>query len=220
MSEPENVRRYFIRSAEAFDSLYAETRMNPLTRFINRHLRRDIYERYLRTLEHVKRHNLHTALDVGCGSGRYEVGLAELGIRRVVGVDFSHQMIDLAGNYTAGIDRADERFEFVCADFNDFQAEETFDLVFAMGFWDYIRDPLPVLKKMKALAGHSVLGSFPSVNFYRTPIRKLRYWWKDCPVYFYRADRLDDLAAQAGFARHEVSKIKGAGQDYFVTFFK
>jgi SAM-dependent methyltransferase len=220
MRETDRVREHFTRSAVAFDSLYAEEEMSPLWRWANRVFRRDIYERYLRTIAHVRRYGLTTALDVGCGSGPYELGLAEAGVQRVVGVDFSPTMIDLATRRARGYPEADKRFEFVCADFMEFKSSERFDVVIAMGFFDYIRDPVPVLRKMAALANHSVVGSFPSISLWRTPIRKARYVRRGVPVYFYQRPAIEEFASRAGFRALRIEKIRGSGMDYFVTFLR
>jgi SAM-dependent methyltransferase len=220
MRESQKVREHFTRSAVAFDSLYAQEEMNPFRRWVNSVFRRDIYERYLRTMDHVRRYGSRTALDVGCGSGPYELGLAEAGVGRVVGVDFSEAMIDLARARAAEYPDKRDRFEFVCADFMEYEPTETFDVVIAMGLFDYIRDPVPVLRKMARLTNHSVVASFPSISVWRMPIRKSRYIVRGLPVYFYRRPDLDSFAQNAGFRAHEVLKIRGAGMDYLVTFFK
>ena len=220
MSERAKVRQHFISSAEAFDSLYCESKMNPLWRLINRRFRHDIYDRFILSMDHVRKYKLETALDVGCGSGRYALGLAELGVRRIVGIDFSPRMLELAFKNTAHIQGANGTFEFVCCDFMEFQTKETFDVVIAMGLFDYIKDPIPFLEKMKTLCNHSVIASFPSTSIYRTPIRKIRYYFKRCPVYSYDRAKISSFCSEVGFARNELVKIKGSGMDYFVAFFK
>ena len=219
MSDARRVQDYFTRSAVPFDALYGEEEMSPFWRWVNKRFRRDIYERYLRTIEHARRHRLTSALDVGCGSGRYAVGLVEAGVTRVVGVDFSPSMIELAEQHTAGLDASGADVDFLVADFNDYDTDERFDLVIGMGFFDYMSDPVAVLSKMRSFAKHSVVGSFPSKNFYRTPIRKVRYRIKDVPVYFYEEPEIVGFAKAAGFSRAEVTKIPGAGMDYFAALY-
>lgn len=220
MSESNKVMNYFNRTALTFDSLYSEREMSSLIRFINRRFRRDIYERYILSLEHVQKHNAKTVLDVGCGSGRYALGLYEVGVIRIVGIDFSPKMIELAREYTKSVQGSNEIFEFVCCDFMEFDTKETYDVVIAMGFFDYVKEPVDVLKKMRKLSNHSVIASFPSVSLYRTPLRKIRYYLKQCPVYFYNPTMIRSFSVEAGFGNCDVTKIKGAGMDYFVAFFK
>src|SRR5439155_12721019 len=130
-----------------------------------------------------RKFNVNSILDVGCGSGRYAVTLARMGGKRIVALDISEGMIALAKSLAAG-DHFSSTLEFVCVDFMEFKSNETFQLVLAMGLFDYVRDPLPVLARMRSLASHSVIASFPSISWYRTPIRKMRYFFKRCPVYF------------------------------------
>ena len=219
MSDAARVEQYFTRSAELFDSLYDAQNAACAVKWLNRTFRRDIYERFRLSLDHIQGHELQSVLDVGCGSGRYEVALAGVGVRRMVGLDISPGMIELARELTRNRELTQASFEFVQQDFAAFQTSDTFDAVLAMGLFDYVRDPVPMLQRMRGFAGHSVIASFPSISWYRTPIRKVRYFAKRCPLYFYRRSGIDRLALEAGFARHEVTKIEGAGQDYFVAFF-
>jgi ubiquinone/menaquinone biosynthesis C-methylase UbiE len=218
MSEVARVEQYFTRSAPSFDSLYDAENASAATRWLNRTFRRDIYERFRLSLDHVWNYRLQTILDVGCGSGRYEMGLASLGVGKIVGVDVSPGMIQLARELTGKIE-TQTKFEFVERDFAAFRSPDRFDAVLAMGFFDYVEAPAPVLKRMRTFAQHSVIASFPSLSWYRTPIRKARYVVKRCPVYFYRRPQIERLALESGFAHHEITKIPGAGQDYFVAFF-
>jgi len=217
MSDTTDVKQYFTRAAVSFDSLYLED-AGSVARFINRRFRRDIYERFMLTLSHVERFRPETILDVGCGSGRYAVALAQMGVKRIVGLDISDGMIGLAKKLSTETG-TNEQIEFWCGDFMDYRSATTFRTVIAMGFFDYIRDPTPVLARMRSLAEHSVIASFPSTNWYRTPIRKTRYAIKRCPVYFYQRKQIEQLGRSSGFAHTEVHKIAGAGQDYFVAFY-
>jgi 2-polyprenyl-3-methyl-5-hydroxy-6-metoxy-1,4-benzoquinol methylase len=220
MSDISKVRDYFIRSADSFDLLYSEERMNRIMRYINRKFRNDIYERFLLTLTHLKNNNLRSVLDVGCGSGRYEVAISQLNVEKIIGRDVSPKMIDLAGNYIKSFKETSKKVEFICCDFSDFISDDKFDIVIAMGFFDYVKDPILFLKKMKDLSNQSVVASFPSISFYRTPIRQLRYYFKNCPVYFYSKNQIVHICKETGFSSCEVIKIKGDGMDYFVKFFK
>jgi SAM-dependent methyltransferase len=219
MSEVTRVEQYFTRSATLFDSLYDAENATSAVKWLNRTFRRDIYERFRLSLDHVQGYELQSVLDVGCGSGRYEIGLADIGVQRLVGLDVSPGMIRLARELTRNSKLTQASLEFVQQDFATFHSPHTFDAVLAMGFFDYVQDPVPVLQKMRGLGRHSVIASFPSISWYRTPIRKARYFAKRCPVYFYRRADIDRLARSGGFARHEITKIEGAGQDYFVAFF-
>lgn len=219
MSHSKQVSTYFSKAALSFDSLYSENDMNPVMRFVNKQFRSDIYERYLRTIEHVRVNKYKSVLDVGCGSGRYELGLAELNLDKITGVDFSQDMINLANSYISSQVPDAKNIDFVCADFLTYEPKQKYDVVFAMGVFDYITDPVAALKRMKNWANHSVVASFPSTSFYRTPIRKIRYKIKECPVFFYKKDMLTGYTKSAGFSKHDIQKIKGAGMDYFAVYY-
>ena len=219
MSDIANVKQHFTRAAVSFDSLYDEE-ANSCVRFINHRFRRDIYERFVLSINHVRKFNLTSILDVGCGSGRYVAALVRLGVKRIVGIDVSGTMIALAKRRVAEVHNSDSTLEFVCRDFMGFESAETFQLALAMGVFDYVKDPLPLLIRLGSFATHSVIASFPSISWYRTPIRKMRYFIKRCPVYFYNRSQIEALASAAGYQRTHITKIEGAGQDYFVTFYK
>ncbi len=206
---------YFDRKAELFDSLYSLDKATPFMRFMNRHFRNDIYERYLLTVNHVKAVKAQSVLDVGIGSGRYATGYAEAGVKRVVGVDISSSMLDYGARACADSSTARRpSSSLFCRILMLINTADKFDVVVAMGFFDYISEPVPSLKKLREFCTHSVIASFPSISFYRTPLRKVRYAIKKCPVYFYRVEQIERLAHEAGFSKCQVTKIKGAGMDY------
>jgi len=220
MSESNKVSTYFTRKALIFDSLYSQKEMSYFMRVINQRFRRDIYERYMLSLDYAQKQNTKTILDIGCGSGRYALGLSEIGVEKILGIDFSPKMIELAREYTKNVKDSNEIFEFICTDFMEFHTEDTYDLIIAMGFFDYIKDPVSVLRKMRILSNNSVIASFPSISMYRTPLRKIRYHFKRCPVYFFNPEMIKQFALEAGFSHCDITKIKGAGMDYFVVFSK
>jgi hypothetical protein len=85
-----------------------------------------------------------------------------------------------------------------------------------MGVMDYVADAAAFLQELKALVLESAALSFPSRHWLRTPIRRFRYRLRRCPVYFYDADQIHGLCANAGFGQIRIQKIPGAGMDFFV----
>src|SRR5690606_37896097 len=114
-------------------------------------------------------------LDIGCGSGVYSIALARRGAARVLGVDFSAPMLDLARSAAAEAGVRDRtefvRNEFLAHNFGD----ETFDVSIAMGVFDYLEEPEPFLTKMARLTRGKVLASFPRFSLLRGTARRLRY---------------------------------------------
>lgn len=211
------VGAYFDRKADTFDLLYSEDKQGAVMRWLNRNFRSDIAERFLATLDCAAEVQADSVLDVGCGPGRYIAALADLGVHRLVGIDVSVAMLHLARSLT--LPYRDANMEFVLADFDRWQSDETFDMVVAMGLFDYIADPIATLRKMRAHVKKCVIASFPSRHWFRTPFRKWRYKIRNCPVYFYDRESVEALAWEAGFTAVDVVKVPGAGMDYVARFY-
>lgn len=212
------VGTYFDKASTTFDTFYDRQR-SAFMQWVDRKFRSDVFERYRLTFETIEPLNGKTVLDVGCGSGPYVVEAARRGGKRVVGLDMAQGMLDLGRQRAAAAGVAD-KCEFILGVFPQDSPQETFDYAIVMGVMDYIADPLPFLSALaKRVRLHAVL-SFPSKHWFRTPLRKVRYWLKRCPVYFYEPLQIEELSKAAGFSNIKVEKIPGAGMDYFVTVFK
>jgi len=81
-------------------------------------------------------------LDIGCGSGRIALLLADKGMK-VVGIDYSSKIIELANKYLRKYEASKNtklNVEFIYCDFmRDFDSNELFDITLALGVFDYIR---------------------------------------------------------------------------------
>lgn len=190
-----SVESYFQKWADRFDSLYDETRW--LHR-LDRVLRRGLYERVELMLGELKGLGSNfSVLDVGCGSGRVAVLLADAGARRVVGIDVAPRMLELARELSRARG-VEARCEFIEADFMSWPVKERFDVVVALGVFDYLAEPQPFLRRMIDCASRKVIASFPRASLIRAPLRKFRYALRNCPVYFTTEDRLTELCHGAG----------------------
>ena len=79
-----------------------------------------------------------------------------------------------------------------------------------MGLFDYVKDPVPFLKKMAGMTRRRVIASFPAFSVLRSPQRKLRYaLLHRCPVYFYTPGKLKKILADAGLGDARIVKLKG-----------
>jgi 2-polyprenyl-3-methyl-5-hydroxy-6-metoxy-1,4-benzoquinol methylase len=207
----QKVATYWNDVAGKFDTIYSG-RKNPVARALDGWLRRDMFERFdwvMRMAGDVRNSRI---CDVGCGSGRFVAELAKRGASRVVGVDVAPEMLRLAGEHVASTGVA-EHCEFVRADIEHWMTEERFDLVIAIGFWDYIADPRSRLAKIRHLCERRFLSAWPRAGTWRAPVRKARLSALDCPVYFYRRDAVCQLLEGAGFTISSISEI---GQLYCV----
>jgi ubiquinone/menaquinone biosynthesis C-methylase UbiE len=187
-------RRYFERRAEAFDRLY--TRQSPGTRLLRMGPRRSRDF----AVSVVARHDSPTVLDVGCGPGRVGEAVVEAGAARYLGVDFSPRMLKLARARLAGL----ESVELVESDFFDLQLAETFDVVLALGLFDYLDEPERGASWMREHCGRTLVATFSRRDRVKTPIRRLHYELVHrCPIYFYVEADAEALLREAGFATVE-----------------
>jgi ubiquinone/menaquinone biosynthesis C-methylase UbiE len=212
------VGTYFDKAATTFDTFYDHKR-SAFMQWVDRKFRSDVFKRYYLTFETIQHLEDKTVLDVGCGSGSYVVEVARRGSRRVVGLDMAPAMLGLARQRTdtAGVG---DKCEFILGTFPQDAPQEIFDYAVVMGVMDYIADPLAFLSTLARRVRLCAVLSFPSKNWFRTPLRKIRYWIKRCPVYFYEPQQIETLSKAAGFSNVKIEKIPGAGMDYFVTLLK
>jgi predicted TPR repeat methyltransferase len=209
-----NVRSYFEGEGVSFDTLYGGRR-NVLMRWLDRNFRYDIAERFRLTFDAFGDLAGKTVLDVGCGSGPYIVEALRQGARRVVGIDVSANMLDLARARVADMDALD-RVELVRVDFAAWRPPEKYDATIVMGVLDYVEDADGFMGKVAAATSFRAAVSFPSLSWWRSPIRRARYIWKRCPLYLYSRQRVEAVARNCGARDVNVIKIPGAGMDYVV----
>jgi SAM-dependent methyltransferase len=195
---PQRVRSRFRAKARQFDDLYEDERLAV------RLLRPGLFRRRQLAVETVSSLSAPSVLDVGCGSGRIGEFVLEAGASRYLGVDFSEPMIDLARQR---LDRFSDRTELIVADFLEAELEGPFDVVLAVGLFDYLPEPHRFARRMFELCapGGCVVGSFPTWSWLKGPARKVRYEWiGDCPIFNYTRRELELMFGAAGFGRVEV----------------
>ena len=176
-----------------------------------------MYERYEFTIENCEPVPNRKFLDVGCGNGMYSLELARRGAQKVVGIDIAEVMIDLCKQSSAA-KGLDDRCTFIQTDLLEWDNPESdIDVSFGIGLFDYISDPLPVLKRMRELSKDKAIMAFPRLWTWRAPVRKVRLTMKGCDVFFYSKARIDELIKQAGFSRHTVTKV---GKLYCVVAYR
>ena len=197
-SAPERVRNRFTAKAHQFDDLYEDERL------LVRLLRPGLFRRRRLAVETVAAVQSPTVLDVGCGSGRIGEFVLEAAAERYLGIDFSGPMIELA---RARLERFGGRVELVEGDFLATPIEGRFDVVLALGLFDYLPDPEPFAGRMfeRCATGGCLVGSFPAWSPVKGPVRKVRYeWLGDCPIFNYTRPGLERLFGRAGFTQVEV----------------
>jgi len=211
--EREDVRHRFEWDAENFGGIYKLERSR-LSRWFNLVFRKAIFERFEIAFRRAGDVKGTSVLDIGCGSGVYAVEFAQHGAKRVLGVDFSTNMLRLARE-EAQNERVTDICEFREGDFLTIPLEEKFDVTIAMGVFDYLSEPLPFLKKMGSVTTGRVIASFPGHSVVRENTRKLRYkLTRRGSVHFYSREDVEELAKRAGFASFEIDRIPSSGGGY------
>lgn len=201
MSVEQKVRTYFDADAKRFDAIYEDANKGPLARWVDRVWRGVVRRRLELTGQLLTPLAGKTILDVGCGSGRFCVAYAAQGAARVVGIDFAPKMIELAG-LLARQQGVAERCEFIAGMFPDDVPEGRFDACTALGFFDYIAEPVPIIRRMSELSPLCVM-SFPKAREWPVPVRRLRFWLNGCPLFLYTEARVKEILRQAGVARFD-----------------
>jgi len=196
----QQVQEHFREKARSFDDLYEDERA------VQRLLRPGLFRRRELALEAVRSHQAPRVLDVGCGSGRIGELILRDGAREWVGVDFSEPMLALAEQR---LERFGDRVRIVHGDFLEVTPSGPYDVVVAVGLFDYLPEPDVFLARMAELCapGGSLVASFPAWTPLKGPLRKVRYEWINrCPIFNYTEPELEQLLREAGFARSEIRR--------------
>ena len=200
MSVEEQVRDHFDADARRFDQIY-EPKKGPVGWLVDEVWRGVVRKRFELTLERLSPLDGMSVLDVGCGSGRYCVAFALKGAERVVGIDFAQDMLDLAERHATEAEVA-AACEFRRAEFPGpgVADGERFDYATAMGYFDYVSDPVSHLERIRELTTRGFVASFPKSSDFRAPVRRVRFKFNRCPLYLY--------SREAG----RVAAVRGRGE--------
>ncbi|MFY9555308.1 MAG: methyltransferase domain-containing protein [Blastocatellia bacterium] len=212
MSVEQRVRSHFDADARRFDAIYEDDKSG-LEKWIDGVWRGVVRKRFDLTLELLDPLAGKSVLDIGCGSGRYCIAYAENGAARVVGIDFASAMIDLASEHAirAGVAGC---CEFRVGAFPDAVPDGPFDASSAMGFFDYVSDPVPIIARMRELTRSTMIMSFPKSREWRVPVRRVRFWLKGCPLFLYSEEKIKSVLSEAGVTDYDWIELD---RDYIVA---
>jgi SAM-dependent methyltransferase len=208
------VGRFFDGYAEAFDAIGDPgRRRGAFGRWVDRTFREVMVHRFEETMRGLERSGAAVVLDVGCGSGRYVVAIAERG-RTVVGIDLAPGMLSLA---RAAVERAKvgERVTLMEGDYVAADVGRRFDAACLMGFFDYVEDPAAVLRKLRRDVSGEVYASFPKAGGWLAWQRRARYRMRGCPLYLYRRRDVERALTDGGFSGGY--EIRDFGRDWYVV---
>lgn len=212
MESTERVRTHFEKDAQRFDAIYQDDQKSAFSRFVDKYVRGVVVERLhlVRALAPAK--GTWSVIDVGCGPGRFSVDLAKRGAARVLGVDISAEMLDLAKR-AATSQKVEGQCEFVKSSFKDLAVKETFDMSLGIGYFDYLENPIEDLQKMAEVTRGHVIASFPKRYEWRVPVRKVRFMLTGGFVRFYSKAEVLALFAKIGVPPERLYLID-LGRDY------
>ncbi len=196
-----STKNYFQKRADQFDSLYDEE--SKWHYWFNQIFRKGLFERVALTAHEIESIRGGTVLDVGCGSGRNSIAFAKAGAQHIVGIDFSERMVELATAFSRKHDMG-AVCTFIEGDFLSYAFDRKFDVVVALGVFDYLAKPQSFLRRMVELTQRKVIASFPKPSLVRAPLRKVRYALRNCPVYFYTPNRLVDICKDIGLSNYRI----------------
>jgi SAM-dependent methyltransferase len=196
--EEVQVAKFWNDIAHDFDAIYSGKNKSAFSRTLDKIFRADIYGRFEWVMEKAGDLRGKRVCDIGCGSGRFVVEFAKRGAAQVVGVDVAPEMLKLAKELAEKEGVAD-RCTFVLADVEDWKTTETFDVVIALGLWDYVADPSSRLAVIRKLTRDKFLSAWPRFWTWRMPVRKLRLSVAGCPVHFFRKPVVEKFLTDAGF---------------------
>jgi len=144
--------------------------------------------------------------------------LAKAGPAEVLGIDLSENALKIASKL-AERNGLSHVCSFRCADFAEYRPDTRFHICLAVGLFDYIADPVPLLSKMRDAALEKIIMTFPSKSTYRMVIRKARYWLKRCPLFLYDKSQIESILAGSHITNYTIRKLSGADNsgDFFVV---
>ncbi len=199
------VKNYFEDIAQEFDNIY-DNEGTLITKITNKLFRKSLYERIPISLEECGDIKDKTIIDIGCGSGRLCYLLAKENASKVVGVDYSQQMIDIAKEFVKKKD-LEEKIQFECVDFFvKYETKEKFDISIALGVFDYLQNPEKFLDKMKMVTKEKIIVSYPAKYAFQAPIRRVWLYSRKCPVFFYTEPQLQRIYENAGLKEIKIMK--------------
>ena len=185
-------RRYFEKHAQAFDRRYA-------SRSLAARLRSGPQRGRELAVAVVERHASPDVLDVGCGPGRVAEAVLDAGAATYVGIDLAPEMLALARRR---VDRY-AAVELLEGNFLDLEVRRRFDVVLALGLFDYLDDPARAAAWLHARCTSTLVASFTRWDPVKAPPRHLYYGLHRCPIFDYTEADAEGLLAGGGFAAVE-----------------
>lgn len=196
---------YFHRRIKDFDDIYRDDKPG-LISFLNKTIRAWVRLRFDLAFKIAGDLNGKSVLDIGCGSGRYMFESIRRGAAKAVGLDAAAGALAMAGNTASNLG-VEDQVELIETDFMDFDTDKKFDVIFAVGYFDYVLDPVAHLKRIIRLSNGMLYASFPKLWSPLSAIRKIRLTLNRCPVRYYTKGRIKKMMREAHISDYQIRTI-------------
>jgi SAM-dependent methyltransferase len=196
---------YFHRRIKDFDDIYRDDKKGLLS-FLNKTVRASVRIRFDLAFDILGDLSGKSVLDIGCGSGRYMFKAVQRNAEHVVGVDAAAGALEKAKDIAADLN-IEDKVKFIEGDFMDCTFDRKFDVIFAVGYFDYIFNPSDHLKKMIDLSDGIIYASFPKLWSILTITRKIRLMLNRCPVTFYSKGGIKRILKETSIDNYEIKRI-------------
>jgi len=196
---------YFHRRITDFDDIYRDDKPGVLA-FLNKTIRASVRIRFELAFELLGDLTGKSVFDIGCGSGRYMFEAVRHNAAKVIGLDAAQGALDKALELAKQVG-IEDKLNFHCADFIDFNTDDKYDVIFAVGYFDYIFNPETHMRKMLKLSSGKIYASFPKRWSVFSAIRKIRLSLDNCPVRYYTKRQIIKLMNDVGCENYEIKTI-------------
>jgi ubiquinone/menaquinone biosynthesis C-methylase UbiE len=205
---------FFDSFSREFDTFY-DGKRNSFMRWVDRRFRSDMFGRFDKTFALLGELNGKSVIDVGCGSGPYIEEALRRGATRVTGIDAAPSMLNLARRRIADQTTTAE-VTLLEGYFPTVAPIRCHDYGIVMGVMDYIENASDFVGALYRVVDVGAAISFPSMHWFRSPVRRARYKWRRCPLFLYTDAEIHAILRAAGVARYQIYKLPGAGMDFVV----
>jgi len=138
-------------------------------------------------------------LDVGCGTGNFDAMLSNTVGVKVIGIDYSQEMINYAikNNYPCKAN------VFYCSDFGSFKISERFSAIFFLNCFHHVDEGLDALKKARELLKKDgllvILDPFCDGAIRSAWTTFLKIFFKEPEAKYYREEEVHTRLTRCGF---------------------
>lgn len=213
-----DIGRFFNGYAADFSSIYLEDERprSLFNKIMDKLFRKDIEDRLVDTLSNCQKDSIKTVLDIGCGPGHLVVKLLESG-KDVTALDIAPNMLEITKERVDSMTLSSS-FDSILADYSQHEFLDQFDAISVMGFFDYVNDPVGVLKKLLKDAKQEIYISIPGSKGFLAFQRRIRYKLRNCPLYLYSLEGISQHLKDAGC--YENTEIIDTERGYYLVIRK